>query len=46
MDRLTELGMHAGALPKIFENAQMLRASLTRQESCLWDYLNIKSFWT
>lgn len=42
MNKLKDLGMHAGASPQIFQNAKILRANLTEQEAKLWEYLKLK----
>ena len=42
MDRLNELGMHAGASPEIFRRAAMLRNNMTLTENILWEILRLK----
>ena len=37
-------GMHDGAKPEIFKNAEKLRANMTKTEILLWDFLKLKPF--
>ena len=41
-DRLTNNGMHDGAIPQIFRNAARLRRNMTEPEKVLWEYLRKK----
>ena len=41
-DDLKNLGMHAGAVPQIFDRARILRAKLTLPEEKLWTFLKTK----
>ena len=41
-DPLKISGMHDGATPKVFRNAQKLRDSMTEPEKKVWSYLKTK----
>ena len=41
-DELGKLGMHAGAAPSVYRNAQILRQNMTEPELKLWEYLKTK----
>ena len=41
-DELKISGMHDGATPSVFRNAQKLRDSMTEQEVKIWEFLKLK----
>ena len=41
-DELSKAGMHNGASPSIFRNAEKLREMMTASEKKLWEYLKTK----
>ncbi len=41
-DKLNILGMHDGATPSVFRNAQKLRDNMTEPELKLWEFLKMK----